>query len=128
METRVVCWENWGLFGSCFQELFSVLENKNTKNLFGEGGVFVFCVFRVLKNHYFENNKKMFSLFFHYSKDRLFFVFSLPLFCIFLATFCVPQRWAPSNHHTPKPFLLPWIIEINILTHGYKVIICLKKL
>ena len=63
-----------GLFGSCFQELFSVLEKKHKKLVWGRGCVFVFCVFRIFKNHFFYNNKKMFSLFFHCSNNNNFFL------------------------------------------------------
>ena len=46
--------QSMGLFGSCFQELSSVLENKKHKKLVWEKGcVFIFCVFYVLKNHFF---------------------------------------------------------------------------
>ena len=79
------------MFASSFQELFFVLQNKKYKKLlvWEKECVFVFRVFHVLKNHFFNNNKNMLSLFFHYSNNRLFFVFSLPSFCIFLATFYV---------------------------------------
>ena len=43
-----------GLFGSCFQELFSVIENKKHKTLIWETMcVFIFCIFCVIKNHFF---------------------------------------------------------------------------
>ena len=62
------------------------LKIKNTKNLFGEGGVFLFFVFSVfLKTIFFRIIKRYFSLF----KNRLFFVFCFPSFCIFLDDFCV---------------------------------------
>ena len=62
-----------GLFGSYFQELFFVIENKKHKTLIWETMcVFIFCIFCVIKNHFFENNKKMFSLFFHCSNHRFF--------------------------------------------------------
>ena len=93
-----------GLFGSCFQELFSVLENKKHKKLvWGRGCVFVFCVFRVLKKVVFENNKKMFSLFFRCSKNRLFFVFSLLSFCVFLAVFYVFTKVSSTQLPHPHP-------------------------
>ena len=68
--------------------MFSVLENKIHKKLVWEKGcVFVFRVFCVLKNHFFDNNKKVFSLFFYCSKNKLFFMFSLSSFCVFLIVF-----------------------------------------
>ena len=104
--------QSMGLFGSCFQELFSVLENKKHKKLVWEMGcVFVFCVFHVLKNHFFDNNKKMFSLFFHYSQNILFFVFFLSSFCFFVTVICVSTKVSstqpPHPHPTSKSFLLP---------------------
>ena len=46
--------QSMGLFGSCFQELFSVLENKKHKKLVWEMGVFLFFVFFIfLKTTFF---------------------------------------------------------------------------
>ena len=102
------CWvklqRNQGLFGSCFQELFSVLENKKHKKLvLGRRYIFVFCVFCILKNHFFENNKNIFSLFFHYSKNILFFVFSLPSFCVFLVVFYISTKVSSTQPSHPHP-------------------------
>ena len=96
-----------------FKNCFMFLKTKKYKKLvWGRGCVLVFCVFCVLKNHFFYNNKKMFSLFFHCSNNRLFFVFTLPYFCVSLAVFYVSTQVSstqPPHHHTPthKPFLLP---------------------
>ena len=82
---EISCKENklekiWGPFGSYFQELFFVLENKKTCL----GKRVCFCFFRILKNHFFENNKKMFSLFQEYIVFRIFFSFFLYFLSCFL--------------------------------------------
>ena len=87
-----------------FKNCFLFLKTKKHKKLVqGRGCVFVFCVFHVLKNHFFENNKKMFSLFFHCSKHRLFFVFSLPSFCVFLTAFYVSTKVSFTQQPHPHP-------------------------
>ena len=89
------------IFNNCF--LF--LKTKNTKNLFGEGGVFLFfCVFCVLKNHFFYNNKNIFSIFFYCSNNRLFFLFYLPSFCVFLTVFCIFTKMSSTQppHSHPQ--------------------------
>ena len=82
-----------GLFSYYFQKLFFIFHNKKHKKLDWERGhVFIFYVFRVLKNHFFENNEKMFLLFFYCSNNRLFFVFFLHSFCVFLTAFYISTK------------------------------------
>ena len=53
-----------GLFGCCFQELLSVLENKKHWKCVWERGWFLFLVFFVFsRGHFLENKKKLFWLF-----------------------------------------------------------------
>ena len=83
-----------------FKNYFLLLKIKKHKKLVWWRG----CVFCVLKNHFFENNKKkMFSLFFHYSKSRLFFVFSLLSFYVFLAVFLCFHKYELHLNTTPSP-------------------------
>ena len=88
--------------------LFSriVLCSWKQKTCLGKGVCFVFCVFcvfRVLKNHFFENNKKIFSLFFQCSMHRLFFMFSLPSLYIFLFAFYVSTKVNSTQLPYPHP-------------------------
>ena len=112
LKELLVCNMNMKNLGSVWL-LFSrtVLENKKKKkHVWGKGCVFLFFVFSVFsKTTFFENNKKMFSLFLHCSKNRLFSLFSFPSFCVFLAAFCFSTKVSSTQppHPTCKPFLLP---------------------
>ena len=93
------------IFNNCF--LF--LKTKNIKNLFGEGGVFLFFFLYFLCSQkplffYIYNNKNIFSIFFHFSNNRLFFLFYLPSFCVFLTVFCIFTKMSSTQppHSHPQ--------------------------
>ena len=86
--------------------IFCSWKQKTQKNLFGKGGVFLFFVFSVfLKTIFLRTIKKCF----HCSNNRLFFVFSLPSFYVFLDVFCIFSKVSSTQppHTHLKPFLLP---------------------
>ena len=72
-----------GLFGCCFQEPFSFLENKKHWKRVWERGWFLFLVFSVfLRGLFSKNKKKLFRLFSSLFKEELFSMFSSPVFCV----------------------------------------------
>ena len=87
-----------------FQELFSVLKNKKHKKLVWKKMIyFCFLCFPCSQKPLFYNNKKMFSLFFHYLNNILFFLFFLPSFCIFLDVFCIFTKVSSTQPSHPHP-------------------------
>ena len=113
-----------GYVCSYFQELFSVLENKKHKKFdWQRRCIFIFCVFCFLKNHFFKNNKKMFSLFFHYSNNKLFFVFFLPfLFLSFLNCFLYFHKGELHSTTTLSPMNPFFFLKLLKLIYLYIVI------
>ena len=110
------------MFVPIFKNYFLFLKTINTKNLFGERSVFLFfCVFYIIKNHFFENNKNMFSLFFHYSKNRLFFVFSLLFFLCFLSYFLCFHKGEFHPTTTPLPANLFFFLKLLKLIYLHMV-------
>ena len=61
-----------GLLVQCFQELFSVLENKKHQKLVWLRELFLFLLFLVFsKWHCLENNKMLFSSFFYCLQNKI---------------------------------------------------------
>ena len=83
-----------------FKNYFLFLKTKNTKNMFGEGDVFLFFVFFVFsKTTFLRTIKRCF----HCSKNRLFSVLFLPSFCVFLTSFCVSTKVSSTKPPHPHP-------------------------
>ena len=82
----------------CFQKpnRFLFLKTKNIKNLFGEGGVFLFFVFFVFSKTIFL---RIIKKCFHYLKNKLFFV---SFFC-FLNCFLCFHKGELHPTTTPPP-------------------------
>ena len=79
------------LFGCYFQELIFIFKNKK-KYTKKKGCVFIFLYFPYSQKPLFYNNKNVFSLFFHYLKNKLSFMFFLRSFYVFLSIFFIFLR------------------------------------
>ena len=103
-----VCMTRYEYFRACLvhvlKNCFLFLKTKKHKKLaWGRGCVFIFCVFRILKNNFFKNNKKMFHCFFTVQNINFFCMFSLLSFCVFLVVFYVSTKVSSTQLSQPHP-------------------------
>ena len=83
MKTQI--WKSKGMFGCCFQELFSVLKKQKTlKTCLIDEAIFVFLVLHVLKMALFREQKKVVFLFFLLFREQKKRHKRIVVLCVFL--------------------------------------------
>ena len=101
-----------------FKNRFLFLKTKNTKNLFGEGDVFLFFVFSAFsKTTFFITIKRCFHCFFLLFKEQIVFCF----FLCFLSCFLCFHKGKLHPTTTPPPAIPFFFFKLLKLIYLYMV-------